>query len=172
MEKKVLQEKVFLPVKRQYYTFDEYGVLLLDEDFLKDSQEEAREEMVVSGFYRPKNDEDDGEVEADADDVPEAEQKPESVEPSAWQFDDVRRDVKIGGKVIHFQSVTQFRLLKYAARGGTSLQEAWEKVWGFTSRADWDTIKQMAKRIKTRLQADGIGVSFTVNTKNIFLHLP
>lgn len=169
MVKKVVQEKVFLPVKRQYYTFDEYGVLLLDEDFLKDSQE-AREEMVVSGFYRPENDEDDGEVEADADDVPEAEQ--ESVDPSDWQFDDVRRDVKIGGKVIHFQSVTQFRLLKYAARGGTSLQEAWEKVWGFTSRADWDTIKQMAKRIKNRLQVDGIGVSFTVNTKNIFLHLP
>lgn len=75
------------------------------------------------------------------------------VEPSGWEFDDARQDVTIGGKTLHFQGGTQYRLLKYAAQGGTDLQEAWETGWNFHSAFIWRTIWDTARVINKKLSS-------------------
>ena len=157
MRKKV----VFRQMRTGEYWQDDRGGVWIDERLLRKHPRRPKRERVPD-----LDEDDDGEEEADADDAPE------SVEPSGWEFDDARQDVTIGGKVLHFQGVYQYRLLKYAAQGGTDIQEAWRMVWGYTSQVELDTVKKMAKRIKNRLKGDGIGVSFKVNTKIIVLYIP
>lgn len=91
--------------------------------------------------------------------------------PSEWIFDDPRQNVTIGEKVVHFQGGTQYRLLKYAANGGTDLQEAWRVAWEYESPADWRIMKSMEKRINEKLsKVVGLVVVFKVTSKKIALY--
>lgn len=156
MRKKV----VFRQMRTGEYWQDDRGGVWIDERLLRKHPRRPKRERVPD-----LDEDDDGEVEADADDVPE------SVEPSGWEFDDARQDVTIGGKVLHFQGGTQYRLLKYAAQGGTDLQEAWRVAWQYNGPADWKTVWKAADRINQRLKTIGLVPTFSVNTKKILFQV-
>lgn len=153
---------VFRQMRTGEYWQDDRGGVWIDERLLRKHPRRPKRERVPE----PDQDEDDdGEEEADADDVPE------SVEPSGWEFDDARQDVTIGGKTLHFQGGTQYRLLKYAAQGGTDLQEAWRVAWQYNGPADWLTVKATAQRLNKTFRSNGLWYTFTVNTKKILLRV-
>lgn len=108
-----------------------------------------------------------------AADDPEDDETPEDIpEPSEWVFDDERQTVDFGDVSLRFQSGIQYRLLKFAASGGTDLQEAWRFAWEYDGPAEWRTVKKNAIRINQRFKAIGLGPTFTVDTKKITLHVP
>lgn len=152
---------VFRQMRTGEYWQDDRGGVWIDERLLRKRPRRPKRERVPD-----LDEDDDGEVEADADDVPE------SVEPSGWEFDDARQDVTIGGKVLHFQGGTQYRLLKYAAQGGTDLQEAWRVAWQYNGPADWRIMNSMAKRINQKFRVVGLVVVFKVTSKKIFIMNP
>ena len=116
---------------------------------------------------------DGGQQAKDEPDELEDEETPEGVpEPSEWGFDDERQTVSFGDVSLRFQSGTQYRLLKYAASGGTDLQEAWRVAWEYDGPAEWRTVKKNALRINQRLSAVGLVPTFSVSTKKIMLHVP
>lgn len=156
---------VFRQMRTGEYWQDDRGGVWIDERLLRKRPRRPKRERVPD-----LDEDDDGEVEADADDVPEAEQ--ESVDPSDWQFDDETQDVTIGGRVLHFQGGTQYKLLKYAAQGGHDLQEAWEKVWGFHSAFLWRTIWDTARVINRKLTSGKVVGKLTVKAKKILFQIP
>lgn len=110
---------------------------------------------------------------SDEPDDPEDDETPEGVlEPSEWVFDDQEQTVNFGDVSLRFQSGTQYRLLKYAASGGTDLQEAWRVAWEYDGPAEWRTVKKNATRINQRFKALGLVPTFSVTTKKITLHVP
>lgn len=154
---------VFRQMRTGEYWQDDRGGVWIDERLLRKRPRRPKRERVPE----PDQDEDDdGEEEADADDVPE------SVEPSGWEFDDARQDVTIGGKVLHFKGEYQYKLLKYAAQGGTDLQEAWETVWNFNSAFIWRTIWDVARQVNNKLASGEVVGILKVKSKKIFLQKP
>lgn len=152
---------VFRQMRTGEYWQDDRGGVWIDERLLRKRPRRPKRERVPD-----LDEDDDGEEEADADDVPE------SVEPSGWEFDDARQDVTIGGKVIHFQGGTQYRLLKYAAQGGTDIQEAWRIGWERNCPADWRNVKDMARRINAKFRGCGLVCVFRVTSKKVFIQDP
>lgn len=115
---------------------------------------------------------DGGQQAKDEPDELEDEETPEDVlEPSEWIFDDKEQTVNFGEKTIRFQGGTQYRLLKYAASGGTDIQEAWRVAWEYEGQVEWLTVKATAQRLNKTFRANGLWYTFTVNTKKILLRV-
>lgn len=147
---------VFRQMRTGEYWQDDRGGVWIDERLLRKHPRRPKRERVPD-----LDEDDDGEVEADADDVPE------SVEPSGWEFDDARQDVTIGGKVLHFQGVIQYNLLKYVALGGRTCQDAWKEVWKFNGPAEWRTIQKAAQQVTSKLQSAQVSWVLTAGANSI-----
>lgn len=111
---------------------------------------------------------------------PETETRPESrlpavpdgALPSAWVFDDDARTVDLGGGQVMKLGRIQYGLLKYIAKGGTSTQEAWEKVWEFQSPAEWRTVRNTAMLLNEKLEECQKVIEIKVTTREVKFSVP